>query len=112
MRKALASTVLVVLITAATGCSGWVHRIPIQQGNVIDDDARTRLRVGMDRKQVRFLLGTAAIQDPFHPNRWDYVYENKVSGKPTERRRVTLYFEKDLLARIVDAEATDPPPSP
>ena len=32
------------------------------------------LQTGMSKEQVRFLLGTPALVDVFHQDRWDYIY--------------------------------------
>lgn len=77
-----------------------VHRIDIQQGNVVTQDMVEKLRPGMTRQQVRFVLGTPPLVDPFHVDRWDYVYYYSKAGKITEHRRLVLYFESDILKRI------------
>src|SRR5690606_10559702 len=33
-------------------------------------------------------------------NRWDYLYTFQPGGGRTEKRRITLVFENDLLARV------------
>ena len=82
------------------GCT--VHTIDIQQGNVIDDDAVAQLKPGMSKRQVSFIMGTPLIRDPFHHDRWDYVYTLRPGNqsKITERDRVTLFFEDGRLSRI------------
>ena len=37
-----------------------------------------KLKPGMTKAQARFVLGTPLIQDTFHQERWDYVYEMRV----------------------------------
>lgn len=76
------------------------HRIDVQQGNALDQEAVDKLKTGMTRSQVRFLLGTPLLVDPFRSNRWDYVYNYRASGKLTEKKRLTLMFEGDVLVRI------------
>ena len=74
------------------------YKIPIQQGNFLDATVIAKLKPGMTRSQVRFLLGSPLITDPFHPERWDYVYytDNEFQ-KPKNIRRLTLLFEGDKL---------------
>jgi outer membrane protein assembly factor BamE len=80
------------------GCA--VYKIDIPQGNIIDPEEAAKLRPGLTRRQVEFLLGTPAITDPFHPDRWDYVYFFKPGrGKP-ESRSLSLIFQGDQVARI------------
>ncbi len=83
---------------AFAGCS--VHRPDIQQGNVLEPAKIEKLTLGMDRNQVRFLMGTPLINDVFHPNRWDYVYRYEVVDQSVETGRVTVVFENDTVAKI------------
>lgn len=76
------------------------HKIDIQQGNYITQDMVAKLKPGMTRSQVRFLLGTPLITDPFHADRWDYVYVMQKGGEITEFRRMILLFQEDKLSRI------------
>jgi outer membrane protein assembly factor BamE len=88
------------------GCS-WVpftqhlvYRIDIQQGTVVTQEMAAQLHPGMTREQVRFVMGTPAVIDPFHSNRWEYTYRMSPGrGDPVERR-FTVYFESDKLARF------------
>lgn len=76
------------------------HRIDVQQGNALDQESVAKLKPGLNRSQVRFLLGTPLLVDPFHPNRWDYVYTFHKAGKLTEQKRITLFFDNDVLQRM------------
>lgn len=76
------------------------YRIDVQQGNALEQESVDKLKIGLSRSQVRFLLGTPLLVDPFRGNRWDYVYNYRKAGKLTEKRRLVLYFEGDALARI------------
>jgi outer membrane protein assembly factor BamE len=78
------------------------HKIEIRQGNLISQEMRERLKPGMTRLQVRAVLGTPLVSDPFHANRWDYVYRLEQSGKLVDNQHLTLYFDGDRLARIDD----------
>lgn len=97
-----------LLALSLVGCSGWSnpiaklspHRIEVQQGNLVTQEMVARLKPGMTPSQVRFLLGTPLIVDPFHVNRWDYAYSISKGGEVLERRRVTLRFENDRLTSI------------
>lgn len=77
-----------------------VHRIDIQQGNVVDQAMINRLKVGMDKKQVRFIMGSPLLVDPFHSGRWDYLYTHQEGGGVREKRHITLYFEDEKLAFV------------
>lgn len=93
-------TLLGLLLLA--GCSSvpsLLYRIDVQQGNFITQEIVDKLNLGMTKSQVRFVLGSALISDPFHDNRWDYVYRLVQDGKLIEQRRLTVFFENDKLIR-------------
>ena len=77
-----------------------LHKIDIQQGNVIDQEMLNQLKPGMDKKQVKFIMGTPVLIDPFHNERWEYVYSFQEGGTVREQRHITLHFENDKLAYI------------
>jgi outer membrane protein assembly factor BamE len=76
------------------------YRIDIQQGNVVTQEMIAKLKAGMTRSQVRFVLGSPLVVDPFRSDRWDYVSMYQKQGKDVERRRVTVIFDDDKLVRI------------
>ena len=76
------------------------YRIDVQQGNVVTQDMVDKLKPGMTRAQVRFVLGSPLIVDPFHTDRWDYIYTYQKQGKETERRIITVIFDDDKLLRL------------
>ncbi|WJW76451.1 outer membrane protein assembly factor BamE [Thiohalobacter sp. IOR34] len=93
------------LIASLVGCMSvdripFVHRIDVQQGNVISQEAVNQLRPGMSPRQVRFIMGTPLIRDTFHPDRWDYLYRMEPGKGAIEQRRVTLLFRDGKLAEI------------
>lgn len=77
-----------------------VYRIDVQQGNVIDQKMIDKLKPGMDKNQVKYVMGTPLIKDPFHSNRWDYVYIMEPGRGKRKQRRITLFFEHDKLAYV------------
>ena len=93
-------TLLVLLLI--TGCSSVpsvLYRIDVQQGNVITQEMVDRLKPDMTRSQVRFVLGTALIDDVFHKDRWDYVYRLVQHGNLVDEYKLTVFFEDDKLVR-------------
>lgn len=119
----LASSLLVLL----AGCGTWgqtvdtfnpieylqPYRIDIPQGNVLEQGQVRMLKPGMTPAQVRFLLGTPLLVDPFRSDRWDYAYVLRKGGKVVEQRHITVMFEDGKLARILGdvvpaAKASEP----
>ena len=81
------------------GC-GWprVHKVSIQQGNVITQGMIDKLKPGMTRAQVAFIMGDPVVHNTFGDNRWDYVYTIENPGVYQGSVNMTLFFEGDLLA--------------
>ena len=77
-------------------------KIDIRQGNSLDPKQIDKLKLGMTRAQVQFIMGTSLLIDPFRPDRWDYVYSLQHDGKTVEFHKLELYFEQDKLSRIVN----------
>jgi outer membrane protein assembly factor BamE len=77
------------------------YRPDMVQGNFISKEQLERLKLGMDREEVKVVLGTPLITSVMHPNRWDYVFAFKRGDTQlVEQRQVTLIFEKDLLKKV------------
>lgn len=97
---------LILLFLAACSSTSFTSYLPtpyrpdIQQGNVITQDMVAKLKPGMTKAQVRFVLGSPPITDIFHANRWDYVYLLKEGRKIKEERKLTLFFDNDQLTRV------------
>lgn len=95
--------ILSVLLCASCGTALPTvkpYKLDVQQGNVVTSKMLLQLRPGMTKSQVRFIMGTPLIQDSFHGNRWDYVYQLREGGKIKEQRRVILDFENELLKSV------------
>lgn len=103
----------VVFASALAGCSSQSvenvlddlpgigpYRIEIQQGNYVSQDMINKLKRGMSREQVRFVLGTPLITDMFHADRWDYVFYREIPKKPREERHISVFFENGKLVRV------------
>ena len=93
-----------LLLSSCGGTTGLfsLYKMDIRQGNFVTADMREKLKLGMTRQQVRYVLGTPMVSDPFHDNRWDYVYLLEHRGKLTEQQRLTLYFDGDTLVSVDD----------
>ena len=78
----------------------FIHKIDVQQGNVITQEMVGQLRKGMEKKKVQYVMGTPIILDTFNNSRWDYIYTFQHRGSEVERRRITLVFADDKLERV------------
>jgi len=76
------------------------YHLDVQQGNVVTSKMMLQLKPGMSKSQVRYVMGTPLLQDSFHQDRWDYLYQMNKGGELIERRRVILEFKNDGLASV------------
>lgn len=89
---------IALLTLPVTGC---VYRVDVQQGNLLEDKEIEAIKVGMTHSQVRFLLGTPAIADPFHADRWDYIYYFRRGRQRTvDRAWLIVYFDGDRVREV------------
>jgi len=87
---------LIAVLTLNTGCK-LIYKQNVQQGNAHEQEDLDQIHLGMSKKQVAYLLGTPAVADPFHHDRWDYISMLSRRGGEPVRRLVTLTFENDSL---------------
>lgn len=99
--KIISHVVAVTMLASLVGCSdGLLHRVDQQQGNLVTRSMIQKLRPGMTREQVLFVMGQPILRNSFDSDRWDYVYTYAPGGTNREKRDLTLYFEDDRLERI------------
>ena len=93
-------TVFILLLASA--CSSihfpWVYRLTIQQGNVITQTMIDKLKPGMTRRQVHYVLGEPVLDDPLNQQRWDYVYTIQVPGRDLINKKLRVYFINERLS--------------
>lgn len=105
----LALAICALLSLAACGNNfGFpgVYRINVEQGNVVTDEMVEQLRPGLNRRQVRYIMGTPLVEDAFHSDRWDYRYLLRNGNETLSTTQLTLWFDGDELIR---AEGPDAP---
>ena len=88
------------LINIVTKFLPETYRQDVPQGNEITPEMLLEIKPGLNKSQVRFVLGTPLIQDSFHKDRWDYIYVIRKEGKFIESRHLVLTFKKDMLVNL------------
>ena len=76
------------------------YRIDIVQGNAVTREQIALIKPGMSRAQVRDILGTPLLTDPFHAERWDYLFTIRRQGAEPQRRSIVAVFDGDVLKAI------------
>lgn len=77
-----------------------VYRVDIQQGNVIEQSMIDKLEPGMSKSKVTFIMGTPLLVDPFHSNRWEYIYSIEPGDGERAQRHIALFFKEDKLTHL------------
>ncbi len=86
---------------ALSGCGmSIVHKLDVQQGNLVAPETFAKLKTGMTRTEVRTLLGTPLLTDVFHGNRWDYYFRSEKRGQLVEQNRFSVFFENERVTRV------------
>jgi outer membrane protein assembly factor BamE len=105
------TALLGALVLALSGCESLrttdsflgvitPYRIDVVQGNVVTQEQLAQLKPGMSRNQVREVIGTPLLTDPFHADRWDYIFTIRRPGAEAQRRSVVVLFENDRMASV------------
>lgn len=95
-----------LIVTAAllNGCSYLkypdIHKVTVQQGNIVNQEMVDQLRPGMTRSQVRYILGTPLLMDTFDQDRWDYYYSIKRPGQKERREKIAVFFDGNTLTHF------------
>ncbi len=114
-------TTLVVALILTSGCTNGfsalkLYRVPVQQGNIVTQDMIDKIKPGMTKSQVAFVLGEPVLRNPFNESKWIYIYSIEVPGLFTQKTRTILFFDGNELKSISgdlapsegkDAETTD-----
>lgn len=104
----LYSILLLLCVFLFAGCS-WIqfpsiHKVTVQQGNIVSQDMVDKLKIGMTKIQVQYIMGTPLIVDTFDPSRWDYYYTRVDSNNNKTEQQVSLRFNPDNTLLSVNGD--------
>jgi outer membrane protein assembly factor BamE len=97
MRK---DRIVLTLIASFFLLSCGIHKIDVQQGNLITQDLINQVKPHMTKRQVQYILGTPLTVDPFHKDRWDYIFTNQPGGEERTQQQVSMIFTDSKLTAI------------
>jgi len=96
-----------ILVCGLPACAGYgVHKIDIQQGNLVTQEQLSKVKTGMNKVDVKNILGTPLLQDVFNGNRWDYIFSDDRGtklgpfGRDVQKFKVTILFVSDGVSKI------------
>ena len=117
--RSLNLTLVALVFAGLAGCSSLngasarvagvisPYKMDIVQGNVVTREQFAQLKNGMQRAQVREIMGTSLLVSVFHADRWDYVFTLRQQGVASQARKVTVFFKDNVVERT----EADPLPS-
>ena len=107
--KQLASIFFItIFVISMSSCSSFSpYKVPVLQGNIFEDEDLEKLSEGLTKEQVKFIFGTALIQDPFRESRWDYFNSVKVGEKTIAENKLTIFFDENDLVESWIVERSD-----
>jgi outer membrane protein assembly factor BamE len=82
------------------GCSSWIYRIDIPQGNYVEQKQVDKLRVAMTQEQVVFILGSPVASNAFDDQNWHYIYLLKKNKNKGQRLELIVHFKEGKIANI------------
>jgi outer membrane protein assembly factor BamE len=89
-----------IFIISFSGCSSISpYKVPVLQGNIFSDEDLEKLSEGLTKDQVKFIFGTALIQDPFRESRWDYFNSVKIGDEIVAENKLTIFFDDNDLVK-------------
>ena len=91
--------VLGLSLSLLSGCSYFQpYKAPLTQGNVMTQEAVSSLQIGLDKNQVRELLGPPLGKDPFNPNNWEYIfYSENTELHSDSAKHLVIHFDQDEM---------------
>ncbi len=102
---------LLLISSLLSACASWLpnaHRLDFTQGNAINQENLRQLHPGMSKQKIIEIIGSPTLIDPFHSERWDYIYRYIPGRGEPEQSRVSLFFDGDTLKRIDDSSYIAP----
>lgn len=95
-------SLLLVCLLSISGCSNWIYRIDVPQGNYLEQKEVDQLRIGMNKEQVAYVLGNPVVGDSFNHDTWYYVYKMKRG-----MRKNGEDFRKELIVQFNDGKVSE-----
>ncbi len=93
--------ILAGALAALLSCAGCAYRADLAQGNFVEQSQVDKLRAGMTPEQVRFVMGTPMLIDPFDSSRWYYVHYLREGWSDPKIENLVLLFQG---GRLIDMQ--------
>lgn len=99
---------LSILALSLNGCSYLEpYKAPVVQGNVMNQESIELLQKGLNKNQVRQLLGPPTGENPFNDSHWEYTYYSTEKNAKTVQRSKHLVIQFDEYQLLSDWQQVD-----
>jgi outer membrane protein assembly factor BamE len=72
-----------------------VYKLNIQQGNIVTQDMLDKLKPGMNKTQIAYVMGNPVINDTFTTQQWDYIYRTERREDDVSGYHIRINFDKN-----------------
>ncbi|PIE43153.1 MAG: cell envelope protein SmpA [Gammaproteobacteria bacterium] len=103
----LLTTILFVQACSFPG----VYKINVQQGIIVEQVDLDKLKPGMTKRQVHFVLGTPSLTNTFNSNNEVYIYTFQKAGGKIHQQTVTTYYNESGELSHYTADLLDNTPA-
>ncbi|AKO45478.1 outer membrane protein assembly factor BamE [[Haemophilus] ducreyi] len=104
IKSLLAIALLAVGVTGCSTIKKVVYRIDVPQGNYLEQDKIDQVKIGMNKTQVQYLLGTPMLKDIFHLERWNYIFIKREGYNDPVQHTLFIYFDKNGLVKDIQLD--------
>jgi len=100
LKITLAALIPIFILFSQSGCSfPGVYKINVQQGNIITQSMLNKLKPGMSKGQVHFVLGTPLMKNLFNQNTEDYIYTFQKAGGAIKEQKIIVYYDNNKFKK-------------
>lgn len=110
IKTMLLCTALLASCLLINSCSIFTpYTPPIQQGKILPTDVMQKIKPGMSKNQIEYILGSPDIIDPLVTNQWSYIYSfQKGVDTPRQEKKLISTFDKGNKLTFINGNY--PPP--
>ena len=98
---------LIITIFFLNSCASNFYQVPVAQGNIISKSMLSKIEEGLTKAQVRYIMGTPSINDPFNKDRWDYIGFEIIGDTKRATVHHIMFFEENKLIKWKTATKDD-----
>ena len=92
---------LIITIFFLNSCAGNFYQVPVAQGNIVSKSMLSKMEEGLTKAQVRYIMGTPSVKDPFNSSKWDYIGYEIIGNELLREVHYSLYFQDEKLTEWI-----------